>query len=69
MQMIAVQPEDPTKEPDPAVRVTNAPNNVRLLQVDIAVKDKRSTATGWIWGTFMYIYDKKSGKTVSITQF
>ncbi|KIJ97424.1 hypothetical protein K443DRAFT_681521 [Laccaria amethystina LaAM-08-1] len=59
--MIAVQPEDPTKEPDPAVRITNAPNDVRLLQMDIAVKDKRSTATGWVWGTF--IYDGNCGKT------
>ena len=27
---------------------------VRLLQVDIAVKDSRGTATGWVFGTFVY---------------
>ncbi len=27
---------------------------VRLLQVDIAVKDKRSLKTGWVFGTFVY---------------
>lgn len=28
---------------------------VRLLQVDFAVKDKRSTQTGWVFGTFAWI--------------
>ncbi len=28
--------------------------NVRLLQIDIAVKDNRSTETGWVLGTFVY---------------
>lgn len=65
--MIAVQPEDPTQEPDPSLRVKNAPSEVRLLQMDIAVKDKRSQATGWIWGTFMY--DATSGKTVRTLNF
>jgi len=27
---------------------------VRLLQIDIAVKDKRAEKTGWVFGTFMY---------------
>lgn len=27
---------------------------VRLLQVDVAVKDPRSTQTGWVFGTFVY---------------
>ena len=67
MQMIAVQPEDPSQEPDPAVRVKNAPNEVSLLQMDIAVKDKRGTGTGWIWGTFMYDGTSATRKTVSIT--
>jgi hypothetical protein len=30
--------------------------NVRLLQVDIAVKDPRATQTGWVFAT--YVYDK-----------
>lgn len=30
--------------------------HVRLLQVDIAVKDSRSTQTGWVFAT--YVYDK-----------
>jgi hypothetical protein len=29
-------------------------NKVRLLQIDIAVKDKRSNCGGWIFGTFHY---------------
>lgn len=65
--MIAVQPADPNQEPDPAVRVRDTPSILRLLQMDVAVKDARATATGWTWGTFMYAY--KDGKTVSITQF
>ncbi len=36
---------------------------VRLLQIDIAVKDKRATKTGWVFGTF--IYDASNpGKTI-----
>jgi hypothetical protein len=27
---------------------------VRLLQLDIAIKDKRAGATGWVFGTFVY---------------
>ena len=30
---------------------------VRLLQIDVAVKDKRSSAGGWIFGTFHYDAD------------
>ncbi len=29
-------------------------NEVRLLQIDVAVKDKRSMAGGWVFGTFHY---------------
>lgn len=28
--------------------------NVRLLQIDVAIKDKRATETGWVLGTFVY---------------
>lgn len=28
---------------------------VRLLQVDVAVKDSRATATGWVFGTFAWV--------------
>lgn len=35
---------------------------VRLLQIDIAVKDDRATETGWVFGTFMYDASAK-GKT------
>jgi len=27
---------------------------VRLVQIDIAIKDKRSPVTGWVFGTFIY---------------
>ena len=37
---------------DPKAR--RAVQKVRLLQIDFAVKDKRSTATGWVFGTFVY---------------
>lgn len=36
---------------------------VRLLQIDIAVKDHRALKTGWVYGTFMYDGSAK-GKTV-----
>ena len=36
----------------PGARV---PGVVRLLQVDFAVKDKQSTQTGWVFGTFAWI--------------
>jgi hypothetical protein len=29
-------------------------SSVRLLQIDIAVKDKRAGETGWVFGTFIY---------------
>lgn len=28
--------------------------DVRLLQIDVAIKDKRATETGWVLGTFVY---------------
>lgn len=31
-----------------------AVHKVRLLQIDFAVKDSRSTDTGWVFGTFVY---------------
>ena len=34
---------------------TRSPQNVLLLQVDVAVKDSRATETGWVFGTFMYV--------------
>ena len=38
-------------------------DTVRLLQIDIAVKDKRAGPTGWVFGTF--IFDaSKNGSTV-----
>ncbi|MEO5683590.1 MAG: hypothetical protein ABIQ88_13155 [Chitinophagaceae bacterium] len=41
-----------------------SPQTVRLLQVDIAVKDARANAfTGWVFGTFAYHADAP-GKTV-----
>lgn len=36
---------------------------VRLLQIDIAVKDKRALKTGWVYGTFMYD-GLHTGKTI-----
>ncbi len=39
---------------DPAKCGQRINRTVRLLQIDIAVKDKRSTATGWVFGTFIY---------------
>ena len=38
---------------DPAKRV-RAVLKLRLLQIDIAVKDSRATGTGWFMGTFVY---------------
>jgi hypothetical protein len=39
-----------------------APEKVRLLQVDIAVRDDRSAETGWVFATF--VYDKSmTGET------
>ena len=38
---------------DATAAAVNA-NKVRLLQIDIAVKDKRSLKGGWIFGTFHY---------------
>ena len=31
-----------------------SPQTVRLLQLDIAVRDSRASATGWVFGTFAY---------------
>jgi len=50
--MIAVQPDDPELKPDPTIRVEE-PKEVRLLQVDVIVRDRRSV-TGWMFNSFMY---------------
>ncbi|ASK29341.1 hypothetical protein CEY12_04160 [Chryseobacterium sp. T16E-39] len=42
---------------------TRTDRTVRLLQIDIAVKDKRALKTGWVYGTFIYDGSGK-GKTV-----
>jgi hypothetical protein len=43
-------------DPDTNVpcRSTRIDSTVRLIQLDIAVKDKRAGATGWVMGTFIY---------------
>jgi hypothetical protein len=38
----------------PRATSPRAIRTVRLLQVDIAVKDRRATDTGWVFGTFVY---------------
>lgn len=52
--------------PSPAIRDLKNPQSIRLLQLDIGVKDRRAqiTGTGWMWCSFMYC--KTSGKTVSL---
>ncbi|KAL3451160.1 hypothetical protein BJX65DRAFT_304562 [Aspergillus insuetus] len=51
--IIAPTASDPTKRPaDPAQRNTFA-SDLRLLQVDFAVRDDRAPI-GWVFGTFMY---------------
>ena len=42
----------PDSQPKPAT--PRAVSQVRLLQIDIAVKDKRAGPTGWFFGTFVY---------------
>ncbi|KAF8974266.1 hypothetical protein BDZ97DRAFT_1690029 [Flammula alnicola] len=58
--LIAIQPEDPKEDPNPAIRDLKNPKPLRLLQMDIATRDNRAT-TGWMFGTFMYSHH--SGKT------
>jgi hypothetical protein len=43
-----------------ATNIQTAPT-VRLLQIDLAVRDSRDTATGWIFATL--IYDSTNGST------
>jgi hypothetical protein len=38
----------------PANTVPRAPGTLRLLQLDVAVRDARATETGWVFGTFVY---------------
>lgn len=42
---------DPQCPPDTAPR---SPGKLRLLQLDVAVKDSRAGFTGWVFGTFVY---------------
>ena len=44
--------QDGSIEPDP--KSPRLLQNLRLLQIDIAVKDERAKATGWVFGTFVY---------------
>ncbi len=41
-------------DPSPTPTSPRAVLKVRLLQIDIAVKDSRAKETGWIFGTFVY---------------
>ncbi|MBN3797531.1 MULTISPECIES: hypothetical protein [Burkholderia] len=41
-------------DPNPTQDSKRCVTTVRLLQIDIAVKDNRSPATGWVFGTFVY---------------
>ena len=50
----------PPKCPNAQKRVNRT---VRLIQIDIAVKDKRAESTGWVFGTF--IYDASKGDQLS----
>ena len=43
-----VNPDDPNSSPLRSIRT------VRLLQVDVAVRDSRVKETGWAFGTFIY---------------
>lgn len=38
----------------PANTEARAPGTLRLLQLDVAVRDARATVTGWVFGTFVY---------------
>ncbi|MFP3782465.1 hypothetical protein SB769_14705 [Burkholderia sp. SIMBA_024] len=39
---------------DPTISLRREVKKVRLLQIDIAVKDKRAKDTGWVFGTYVY---------------
>lgn len=45
---------DCNPEKDTLTCFTRVNKTVRLLQVDVAVKDSRSSKTGWVFGTFIY---------------
>lgn len=42
------------RDGEPKVGCVRKPAKVRLLQMDIAVRDDRATDTGWVFGTFIY---------------
>ena len=51
-------PKDP-KRPDP-----EAPRKIqrlRLLQIDLAMRDDRAEGTGWVFGTYVYDKDNNNG--------
>ncbi|GAB2701696.1 hypothetical protein GCM10027037_28820 [Mucilaginibacter koreensis] len=56
-----IYPKNPLKISDPELKRVN--RSVRLLQIDIAVKDHRAERTGWVFGTFMY-NGYSSGSTI-----
>ncbi|KAJ5662260.1 uncharacterized protein N7477_009876 [Penicillium maclennaniae] len=65
--VIAPAASDPTKNAaDPAVRNTFA-SDLRLLQVDFAVRDDRSPI-GWIFGTFMYTGTKHESNVRNVLE-
>lgn len=45
---------DPTDPDCPANTEPRAPATLRLLQLDVAVRDARAAETGWVFGTFVY---------------
>jgi hypothetical protein len=47
-------PDIGTPDEKAACKSKRVDSTVRLLQVDIAVKDKNAAETGWVFGTFVY---------------
>lgn len=45
---------NPADSDCPANTVLRAPATLRLLQLDVAIRDGRANDTGWVFGTFVY---------------
>jgi hypothetical protein len=56
-----IYPRNPLKLVESEIKRVN--RTVRLLQIDIAVKDNRAKSTGWVFGTFIY-NGHSNGKTI-----
>jgi hypothetical protein len=59
-------PEKCGSRPDQRINCEREVQTVRLIQIDVAVKDDRAEETGWVFGSFLFNGNRAPGSTGAI---